>query len=242
MRPAFLRKAHRWLGLLFSLSILTSTSSGILHIVMTYTQTPPPPAQPSGGGLATERIRIPVTEAIARLPTKEARAINLRGIHGEPWYQIFTSPEDRPIYVSAMDGRIDPLEDERYAAQIASSFLGGALVRKTGYLTHFDKEYINIFRILPVHRFEADDAIRSRVYVSTATGSVTRHTDDRRQFEADLFTNLHKLGFIPNKLARDVVLVLLTLGAFVAACFGMALFFLTSPLRGRKRDPERESA
>ncbi len=108
MRPAFLRQAHRWLGLLFSLSILTSTGSGILHIVMTYTQSPPPPAQPSGGGLATERIPIPVTEAIARLPTKEARAINLRGIHGEPWYQIFTSPEDRPIYVSAIDGAHRP--------------------------------------------------------------------------------------------------------------------------------------
>ena len=56
MRRAFFRKAHRWLGLLFSLSILTSAGSGILHNVMTYTQTPPPPARPSGGGLATEII------------------------------------------------------------------------------------------------------------------------------------------------------------------------------------------
>jgi hypothetical protein len=241
MRRVFFRKAHRWLGLIFSLSILTSAGSGILHNVMTYTQTPPPPARPSGGGLAAEIIQIPVTEAIAKLPNKDAQAINLRGIHGEPWYQIFTGSGDQPVYVSAMDGRIDPLEDGRYAAQIASAFLGGAKVRKAEYLTAFDNEYINIFRVLPVYRFDSDDALRSRVYVSTTTGSVTRHTDDKRQFEANIFTNLHKLGFIPNKLARDVILTVLTLGAFIVACLGIVLFFLTSPLRGQKRGSEKES-
>lgn len=241
VRPAFFRKAHRWVGLLFSLSILMSTGSGILHNVMTYTQTPPPPARPSGEGLAPERIRIPVTEAISKLPTKEVQAINLRGIYGEPWYQIFTASGDQPIYISATDGHIEPLQDERYAAQIASSFLGGAMVRKMDYLTHFNNEYINIFRVLPVYRFDANDPLHSRVYVSTTTGSVTRHTDDKRQLEANIFTNLHKLGFIPNKLARDVTLTVLTFGAFLVACLGIVLFFLTSPLRGQREGSEKES-
>ena len=236
MKRTFLRKAHRWLGLLFSLSILASSGSGILHNVMTHTQAPPPPALPLGGGLAAERIRLPVADAIAKLPEKDAQAVNVRAIHGEPWYQIFTSGTNQPVYVSAADGRIDPLQDERYAAQIASAFLGGAKVRKADYLTAFNNEYINIFRLLPVYRFDTDDALNSRVYVSTITGSVTRHTDDSRQFEANVFTNLHKLGFIPNKLARDVILTALTLGVFAAACLGVILFFLTSPLWNRKRE------
>ena len=236
MRRAFFRKAHRWLGLLFSLSILASAGSGILHNVMTNTQPPPPPALPLGGGLAAERIKISVTEAIARLPKKDAQAVNLRAVHGEPWYQIFTSDANQPVYVSAVDGRIDPLEDERYAAQIASAFLGGAKVRKADYLTAFNNEYINIFRLLPVYRFDTDDGLNSRVYVSTTTGSVTRHTDDNRQLEANIFTNVHKLGFIPNKLVRDVILTVLTLGVFVAACLGIVLFFLTSPLRNPRED------
>jgi hypothetical protein len=239
MKPGSFRKAHRWLGLFFSLSILTSSGSGILHNVMTYTQPPPPPARPLGGGVAAERIRIPVTEAIAKLPASDAQAINIRSIHGEPWYQIFTSSADRPAYISAMDGRVDPLQDERYAAQIASSFLGGAKVRKENYLTAFDNEYINIFRVLPVYRFDIDDAKNSRVYVSTMTGSVTRHTDDIRQFEANIFTNFHKLGFIANKIARDVILTFLTLGAFTVACLGIALFFLTSPARSERAASER---
>ena len=158
----------------------------------------------------------------------EAQAINLRGIGGEPWYQIYAAPHAPAQYVSAVDGRIDPAQDERYAAEIASAFLGGAAVRRTDYLTAFNAEYINIFRILPVYRFDAADGRGTRVYVSTATGSVTRHTDNSRQFEANVFTNFHKLGFIRDKNTRDFVLTALTLGIFIAALLGVALFFLTA--------------
>jgi hypothetical protein len=67
-------------------------------------------------------------------------------------------------------GRIDSLADGRHAAQIASSFLGGAKIRKTDYVTTFTNEYTNIFRVLPVSRFDTDDDLNSRVYVSTAIG------------------------------------------------------------------------
>lgn len=227
-RP-WIRQVHRWLGLVFSLSVLTSAGSGVLHNVMTRTQSPPPPARPSGGGLAPEKIRIPVAEALAKVPAQNGavQAVNLRGIGGEPWYQIYAAPGTPTQYVSAVDGRVDPSQDEKYAAEIASAFFGGAAVRKAGYLTAFNREYLNIFRVLPVYRFDVDDAAHSRIYVSTTTGSVTRHTDDERQFEANIFTNFHKLGFIPNKDLRDLALTTLTFGAFLVSVLGIVLFFLT---------------
>lgn len=235
MKKTFYRKAHRWLGLAFSLTILMSAGSGVLHNVMTYTQKPPPPARPSGGGLDVSRAQLPIAEAVARLQQKDVQAVNLRGINGEPWYQVFTSSGDKPAYVSAVDGRVDPSQDERYAEQIASAFLGGVQVVKAGFLTEFDKEYINIFRMLPVYRFNAADSLNTRVYVSTLTGSVTRHTDDKRQFEASVFTNFHKFGFIPNKLARDIILTTVTLGAFIVSILGIVLFFVTSPTLARSK-------
>jgi len=228
MNRHWIRQTHRWLGLIFSLSVLLSAGSGVLHTVMTRTQSPPPPARPSGGGLAPEKIRIPVAEAIGQRP---AQAVNLRGISGEPWYQIYASTAAPAEYVSAVDGRVDPGQDERYAAEIAAAFLGGAAVRKTDYLTGFNREYLNIFRVLPVHRFDVDDGRGTRVYVSTTTGSVTRHTDNARQLEANIFTNFHKLGFIPNKEVRDLVLTGLTFGVFLVAVLGILLFFLTRPRR-----------
>jgi len=229
MSRPWIRKAHRWVGLFFSLSLLMSSGSGVLHNIMSRTQAPPPPARPSGGGLDPAAIAVPVAEALGKLPPSTLQAVNVRGIGDEPWYQIYTAESPKPQYVNARDGRIDPSQDEAYAAQIASAYLGGASVRKTDYLTRYNSEYIAIFRVLPVYRFDRDDSLQTRVYVSTTTGSVTRHTDRQRQFEANAFTNFHKLGFIPSKDWRDLILTITTLGIFLVSLLGVILFFLTRP-------------
>lgn len=231
MNSRLIRKLHRWLGLAFSLSVLIASGSGLLHNVMTRTQSPPPQAKPSGGGMDVNAIKLTVAEAVARLGAgkPEVLAVNLRGIGGRPWYQIYTAASRAPQYVSAVDGTVDPSMDAAYAAEIATKFLGGAAVKKTDFLTGFNSEYINIFRVLPVYRFDAGDALETRVYVSTTTGSVTRHTDKERQFEASIFTNFHKLGFIPDKKTRDLVLEAVNIGIFLVACLGLVLFFITRP-------------
>ena len=106
-------------------------------------------------------------------------------------------------------------------------------MEKTDFLNAFNREYINIFRVLPVYRFDSVDGQGTRVYVSTTTGSVTRHTDNRRQFEANIFSNFHKLAFIPDKALRDWVLVGLTSATAIVALAGVALFFVTRPRRNR---------
>jgi hypothetical protein len=231
MSSKLIRKLHRWLGLAFSLSVLIASGSGVIHNVMTRTQAPPPSARPSGGGMDVNAIKLTVAEAVSKLsePNPEVQAVNLRGIGGQPWYQIYTKASRGPQYVSAVDGRADPAQDEAYATEIAKNFLVGVEVKKTDFLTAFNTEYLNIFRILPVYRFDTGDALQTRVYVSTTTGSVTRHTDQQRQFEATIFTNFHKLGFIPNKDLRDLVLTAVTFGTFLVACLGIALFFATRP-------------
>lgn len=174
----WIRKAHRWLGLIFSLTLLLSSGSGVIHTLMTRSQAPPPAARPSNQFLDPSAIRLSAGEAVARVPGgAAATAINLRVIAGQPHYQIFPST-GAPSYVSAVTGACDPSMDEAYGKEIASDFLGGQAVRKTGYLTAFNREYIGIFRILSVYRFDAADSRGTRVYVSTATGSVTRLTDD----------------------------------------------------------------
>lgn len=236
---SWIRKAHRWLGLAFSLTLLMSSGSGVLHVVMTRTQAGPPSARPSGQGLDPAAILITPAEAVAKTSAanvgKPLVAINIRNITGQPFYQIFHAGNTAPQYINAVDGSLNSDTDEIYAAQIASAFLNGKSVRKAGYLTSFNNEYINIFRILPVHRFDAGDELNSRLYVSTTTGSVTRHTDDKKQLEASIFTNFHKLGFIPNKDARDWILSIITGATFLISLLGIALFFLTKPRKRSKR-------
>lgn len=234
----WVRRAHRWLGLIFSIAVVTSAGSGILHQVMTRTQSAPPSVMPKGEGWDAEDIQVTVREAASRLPNAGLKltAVSVRQVGGEPWYQIFMEGEKTPHYVNAATGELDSGRDEIYASEIASRFLGGVPVRKTDYLTAFNKEYLNIFRILPVYRFDADDGKETRVYVSTMTGSVTRHTDKRRQFEANIFSNFHKLAFIPNKDLRDFVLVGMTAGVLLAGLAGLILFFMTGFPRRRRTD------
>jgi len=226
MSPRLTRKLHRWLGLLFSLSILMSSGSGVTHVIMPRTQSPPPAAKPSGALLDAATITVPPSVALAGRPIAAA---NLRNIGGIPYYQCFVVGQQNLLYLNAQSGAETPGADAKYAREIARDFLNSDELTQTNYLTAFDSEYIGIFRILPVYRFDLADGKGTRVYVSTMTGSVTRHTDDGKQFEASVFTNFHKLGFIPNKDARDWTLTLLTSATFVVALLGIALFFMTRP-------------
>jgi hypothetical protein len=63
------------------------------------------------------------------------------------------------------------------------------------------------------------------------TGSVTRHTDDVRQLEANLFGLLHKWTFIPNRTVRDVALMIAMAGIIALALSGLVLFWRTRPRR-----------
>jgi hypothetical protein len=233
---SWIRKAHRWIGLIFSITLLMSSGSGVLHIIMSRTQAPPPAARPSGGGLDTGAIRVTAPEAVAKaLEASPAiktppLAVNLRTISNQPFYQIFFAGE-APQYVNAVDGITNPNTDEIYASQIASAALGNQPVSKTDYLQNYNSEYINIFRILPVYRFDTQDKLNTRVYVSTTTGSVTRATDDNKQFEASIFTYFHKFSFIPGKDLRDLVLTIVTGATFLISLLGIILFFLTRPRR-----------
>lgn len=237
-----LRKLHRWISLIFSVSALMASGSGVIHNIMTRTQSPPPAARPSGNGLDASRIRISIAEAELRLKDKlrslqfnsalthtPVVAVNVRNIDGSPWYQVFLKSVSVPYYINATTGEVDPFEDEVYARQIGLEFLGGTNLVKTDYLEKFNAEYVNIFRILPVYRFDANDGKGTRVYVSTVTGSVTRHTDDRRQREASIFSNFHKLMFIKNKDVRDLILTITTGGIFCLSTLGILLFFVTLP-------------
>jgi hypothetical protein len=224
MSPAILRKLHRWIGLGCALTVLLASGSGILHVVMTWTQSPPPRPVP-GAGLSLASITVP--PAALPLPADlVVSSLSLREIADTTWWQALTPAG--PRYFRASDGVEDPTQDQAYVLAIARRHLGAiAQLAYTRRLDAYDREYLAIFRLLPVHRVDVADGRGTRLYVSTLTGSVARHTDDRRQFEANLFSLFHKYAFVPHKGLRDGLLVAFTALAFLASLAGIALFFAT---------------
>lgn len=231
MSPATLRRLHRWIGLACSLTVLLAAGSGLLHVVMTWTQ-PPPPRPQSAESFSPGVAPFP----IASLPADLAlRSLQIAFIHHEPWYQVVPATAGAsPRYFSALDGREDPALETVHALEIARRHLANAGVPAEAFaytrrLDAYDGEYIAIFRHLPVHRVDVADGRGTRLYVSTATNAVARHTDNGRQFEANLFSLFHKYSFIPHKTTRDLLLVTFTALAFLASLAGLVLFFVTRP-------------
>ncbi len=227
-----LRRWHRWHALAMSLIVLMAAGSGLLHTWMGMTQLPPPPPVPESPlDLAAVRIAPAELPALVGSPIQSA---SLRRIAGGPWWQVALAAGGM-AYVDAISGHSATDADQRYAGEIASRHAGGAPVRHVRHLAAFDREYGPIFRVLPVHRFDLDDAHGTRVYVSTRTGTVTRLTDDRRQREADLFSLLHKWSFIAHKPTRDAALLIAMGGIILLALSGLILFLITR--RGSRPGP-----
>jgi len=237
----WIRWAHRWVGLWFSVVALMASASGLIHLWMSHTQPPPPTGSPiSAAALDLSVVKITPHQAVAAVEaatsTSRVSEIQLLTIAGTPWYQLFLVESSMPKYVCATTGHYDPERDEKYAQEIAGRALGHKNCRKAQYLTAFDRDYIPIFRILPVYRFDADDEAGSRVYVSTVTGNVTRATDNQKQWEATVFSVFHKWMFLRDKNVRNYSLGLATLGIFLASVLGIWLFWVT---RRKKYDRMR---
>lgn len=223
-----LRRFHRWHALTMSAVVILSAGSGLVHVWMSRHQPPPPPARPVAGvDLAVATLPPSALPGVLPADAGAPVSASLRPLDGSTWWQVLCSGRSEPVWIDATDGSVDPLADERYARSIAALATGAEHPVFSAYLTRFDSEYIAIFRILPVYRFEIADGRGTRVYVSTMTGSVTRATDDRRQFEANLFGMAHKWNFIPWKPVRDWALILAMSSLILLAAAGIVLFWTT---------------
>jgi len=224
-----LRTFHRWHAVAMSTVVLMAAMSGLVHTWMAHNQPPPPATRPAGAVDLAKAVVPP-----SALPGPAA-GVTLRSIAGQPWWQVLPVDGGAPRWVDATTGREDDGADARYAAEVAEQYFGKP-VRQTAYLTSYTQEYLPIFRLLPVYRFDVDDAVHTRLYVSTLTGSVARHTDDPKQFEASIFVTFHKWGFISDRHLRDLALMTAMAGLVVLALSGLALAILTRR-RSRPESP-----
>lgn len=220
------RKLHRLLGITVALYVLMASSSGMIHILMTNFFSAPPPVVPQGV-MQLQQASLPLSVLVTRLPnpTFLVKAVNIRTIQGELWYQFIQEGQERPVYVHAKSGKVNNGMDEIYAKQIAVEYLRTQkLVQNSAYVTAFTDEYLNIFRVLPVYRFEVTGKKAERVYVSTVTGSVTLYLNTMRALGQHSFSYLHKLAFIPHKALRDILQAMLVIGIILTTCIGVGIF------------------
>jgi hypothetical protein len=225
MKKIKIRKLHKYLGLIASIYVLLAVISGIIHIVMANFFTPPPPIMPENV-VGIEKISIPFSEIIKELPKNfgKVNSVNFRTIKGKLYYQFISDKPAKPRYINALSGKLEKNMDIIYAKEIAKKYLNNSNINQTEFLTNFTNEYLNIFRILPVYKFEAKNKLKEKVYVSTITGSVTLYLNKYRSFSQATFSLMHKFQFIQNKIIRDTLLALSALSVLFVSMLGVWIF------------------
>ena len=218
------RNAHSWIGIVVALYVVMATISGGIHIIMANFYSPPPPVMPQGL-VNLDKASLPLGDITKKIPKDEqVRAVNIRTINNDLWYQVVTE-KGKPYYINATSGLVAENMDDTYAKQIALAYLKSQKnIANSDYITSFNDEYLNIFRVLPVYLFTAENKNGERVYVSTVTGSVTLYLNKPRAFGQKLFSYLHKLSFIQNKLIRDILMSVLVLSVLITTLIGVGIF------------------
>ena len=222
--------SHRYLGIVFSLLVVMWFASGILMI---YTGGMPridpqdrlehlPPLQIS-------QIRI--------TPAKAADAVGFDPAIGFEGRVTLLTVNGRPAYrfggaatVYADSGQqMDDLSVDQ-SKSVAASYLRlpQEKLRFAGTLTGVDQWTLGLNRLLPLHKFAADDGLGSELYVQPETGEVAMLTTRQSRIMAWLSTIPHWLYFTRLRDNQPVwyqIVVWTSTVVCVVAALGLILVF-----------------
>ncbi len=164
----YIRKGHRWLGLLLGAQVLLWMASGVImswfeiDIVRGETTAPidfPPSletrAYAAPGGVIAQ-MEGGVTE------------VRLRTIRGRLVYEA-VGPDARALFNPITGDRIEPLDEAGARRAARLSFVGDAEIERVALLSDPPGEYRGP---TPVWRVDFDDPDRTRLYISPDTGEV----------------------------------------------------------------------
>lgn len=238
----YLRKAHRYLGVIIGIQFLFWTGGGIYF---SWTEI----SRIRGDDLRLEKRWVSdgsdlgspgnaITEIRSRYPDARIVKLQLVEILGEACYEIGFRPDgDRltSVLARASDGRLRSAITEDEARRIASGALRDAPKPiSAAYLTansvRSDHEYRE--KPLPAWAIGFDDGLV--VYVSAENGQISA-VRNRGWRVFDFLWMLHTLDFEARDNINNYLLRVLSLLGFVTILSGFALFFVSSRMFRRRR-------
>lgn len=230
------RRFHRLLGLVVSLTTLTFTLSGGYHLVYyTFRPEPHPEFNPI---LQTAGLKDALPARLVRAPLT---SLGLAKVGDAIYYQLTSSPssptgvstESSTVeYVHALSGQALDQGDSVFARMLASFYSGlpSARIRSLSRITEFNDEYGFIFKRLPVFRIAYDTPEQDVYFVDTLGGRLAAHLTSADGQEGWTFSQIHKWMFVRSRDLRDLLTLLFAFGNAAIALTGL---WLLRPVRRR---------
>jgi len=239
-----LRRGHRIVGILVSVSTLAFSVSGGYHLLKT-SGNPASGPSPQDTGFEARDFSLHLSSLAIAGEARTIRAVSCARIDGETYYRVVkgdmrhapthgghhghgsTTGPDRAgqvVLIHATTGRTLSDGDPRHIASLARTF-GGAGERTFDAqtpVTRYGGEYGFVFKRLPVTRVTLENGVR--YYIDASSGTLAARIDDGDALEGWVFAYLHKFEWLGAPLARDIAGVLFALGNATVAMLGLMLF------------------
>lgn len=243
MRVKWIRKSHRWLGLIIGIQLLMWTASGLYfswnpiekvrgeHLVAEAPALEASDTSLAGPGTA-------LAELHRRHPDAVVEAVTLRPVMGTPVYEVAYRAEGEGRYALA-DARTgslrEPLSREEAVALARADFAPDVPVASVERVEEAGEGAEYRGRALPLYRVTFDHPSNARLYVSPERGRVVaRRTDTWRMF--DVLWALHIMDYDARDDFNHLLLQAFSIFGLVTVLSGFVLAGVTSPwLRGRRR-------
>ena len=251
----YIRKTHRWLGVLLGIQFLCWTIGGLyfswvnLDDVHGDFQKKKPPLFSADLSLVSPSV---VLDSIKRNNVVDSVfSIQLIDILGKPFYQLRTATihhkagtNDHASYknylADAVTGILrSPLTREEAVKVAASRFNGEPIVKSVEYLTTTGHHHEYRESPLPAYAITFDHPTNTTVYVASELGTVQKFRNNKwRAF--DFLWMMHTMDYEGRDNFGNLLLRVFSIFGLITVISGFVLFFISRKKRKKKwRRPEQ---
>ncbi|MBC7650969.1 MAG: PepSY domain-containing protein [Deinococcales bacterium] len=234
----YIRRAHRYLGVLLGLQFLLWTISGLYFSWTNIDEIHGDLQHKHPPQLSTSSNFVSPNMVLNALPEKadSIHQITIVSILQAPFYSIqyFSGNKIKIVLADAQTGKIRPAINKNEAIAIASeSFIGLPSVKSVEYITAVGNHNEYREKPLPAWKVSFNHESNTNVYVAASTGKVETFRNNKwRTF--DLLWMFHTMDYNGRDNINNWVLRAFSIFGIVTVISGFALFFVSSK-RFKKR-------
>jgi len=243
MRISWIRRTHRFLGLIIGLQLLLWTLSGLYFswnniekVRGEHLTAGPQALAPADSTILSPHVIIAsLTQQITGV--EEIESVSLRLLLDDPVFEIkhLVNGSVRYALADAHTGELrSPLGKDEAVAVAQQDFVPDAAVSKAEYVEEVGKSSEYRGRPLPAYRVEFDHPSNTRVYVSVDRGLVTaRRNKTWRVF--DFLWMFHIMDYEDRDDINNLLLRVLSIFGLATVISGYLLWGFTSRFLRRRR-------
>lgn len=237
----YVRKSHRWLGIILAIQFLAWTVSGLyfswtdideIHGDHLRTFSEQKLEFADQNLMSPDELEIEKSEIsiISKIELIQARGNICYLIEGKS-----KTGEKNRLLINAENGQIMEEISRKKAGEIGSSlYLGKGSVSRVDYLTETGKSHEYRGGELPAWQIQFDDDEKTRFYVSASTGNLQKvRTTSWRWF--DWLWMTHIMDYDERADINNLLLRIFSVAGLVTVLSGIILFGYTSPVFRKRR-------